>query len=77
MANKIKLKVNVQASDTNRSDTVRVAAKIEKKDSIPRVENPKLELQPLDNRTQTGRVKLGERNDSIRKKPVVIKINRK
>lgn len=77
MANKIKLKVNVQASDTTRTDTVRVEAKVEKKDSIPRVENPELKIRPLDTRTYTGRMKFGEKNDSIKKKPVIIKIKRK
>lgn len=74
---KVKVKVNVQKSDTTKTDTVRVEPRIEKKDSIPRVENPKLEVQPHDNNTQTGRLKLGERNDSIRKRPVIIKIKRR
>lgn len=79
---KVKVKVNVQRSDTARVDTarvdtVRIESRIEKKDSIPRTENPKLEVQPLDSRTYTGRMKFGEKNDSIRKKPVIIKIKRK
>lgn len=74
---RVKINVNVQKNDTTKGDTVRVESKIEKKDSIPRVENPKLELQPFDNRTYTNRIKFGESNDSIKKKPVIIKIKRK
>lgn len=74
---RIKTKVNVQKNDTTRTDTVRVGSKVEKKDSIPRVENPKLELQPFDSDAYSGRIKFGEKNDSIRKKPVIIKIKRK
>lgn len=74
---RVKINVNVQKNDTTKGDTVRVESNIEKKDSIPRVENPKLEVQPHNNNTQTGRLKLGERNDSIRKRPVIIKIKRR
>ena len=75
---RIKTKVNVQKSDTTRTDTVRIQSQVQaKNDSIPRAENPKLEVQPHDNNTQIGRIKFGERSDSIRKDTVTIKIKRR
>lgn len=81
---KVKVKVNVQRSDTARVDTARVDTVIVKgnvkdhsKEPHPTTDTLNIKAQPFHNIPPAGRIKFKEANDTVRHEKVVLKIRKK